>query len=237
MRYLGILFDKDGTLIEAHGVWAPLYRSVLMRLKGIGEDEANRYLADAGYDVALDRVIGGSLIAGGTTAQLVQLWWPDADSAEREQIIRTIDVSDKQAHSMIVTPIVELRPVLEGLRAAGYHIGIATNDSSSSTQRHVEQLGIGEVLDAIICADTVSVPKPSGNMIKAFADMTGLQPHEIIMVGDNHHDMEEAINGGAGYKVGVLSGNCVEGQLDHLADVVLAHIGELVAHLEQTNVL
>ncbi len=237
MRYRGILFDKDGTLIEAHGVWAPLYRSMLMRMKGIGQDEANELLSQVGYDVEQDRVIGGTLIAGGTTVQLVETWWPDADAASRADIIKSIDVTDKQAQDIIVTPLVPLRPLLEGLRDSGFRIGIATNDSSSSTHRHMQQLGILDLFDTVICADTVEVPKPAGNMIRYFAQLLGLAPEEIIMVGDNHHDMDEAANGGAGYKVGVLSGNCIEGELDHLADVMLNHIGELPAHLEQINVL
>jgi phosphoglycolate phosphatase len=237
MRFRGILFDKDGTLIEANGVWAPLYRSVLMRMKNITEADADQLLAMAGYDVENDRVIGGTVIAGGTTAQLVELWWPESSSEQRRSIVLAIDANDKRSQELTVTPIVELPPLLAALRQAGYRLGIATNDSAVSAKRHMEQIGIMEFLDAIICADTVSVPKPSGDMIREFARVTGMPQDEIIMVGDNHHDMEEAVNGGAGYRVAVLSGNSSRQELAHLADVTLKHVGELPQHLESLRVL
>ena len=53
-------------------------------------------------------------------------------------------------------------------------------------------VGVIEHFDDIIAADTVAVPKPSGNMIAKFADITGLPAASLAMVGDNHHDMEEA---------------------------------------------
>ncbi len=237
MRFRGILFDKDGTLIEAHDIWPPLYRGMLMRMKGINEDAANALLEQAGYDVAQDRVAGGTAIAGGTTSQLVDLWWPEASAEERLRVTRSIDETDKQAHEVRVTPVVELHSLLKALRASGFAVGIATNDSWASTVRHMEQLGVLEFFDAVICADTVDVPKPSGKMIRAFAEKVGIAPHEIIMVGDNHHDMSEAVQGGAGYKVAVLSGNSVHQELAHLADVTLNHIGELPDHLESLRVL
>ena len=57
-------------------------------------------------------------------------------------------------------------------------------------------VGVVEKFEDIIAADTVPGPKPSGNMIKSLAAITGLPPSAIAMVGDNHHDMEEARNGG-----------------------------------------
>jgi phosphoglycolate phosphatase len=237
MKYKGILFDKDGTLIETEGVWAPMYRSVLMRLKGVSEGEANRLLGLAGYDSMTDRVAGGSIIAGGTTAQLVELWWPDASQSERKDIARIIDTSDKQAKELRVTEIVPLTALLVELKKRGLLLGVATNDSHSSTMRHLEQLGISGLFDNIYCADTVAVPKPAGHMIKDFAVARGVEPHEVIMVGDNHHDMQEAVNGGAGYRVAVTSGNSSRDELVGISDVVLDDISELLEHLEGINVL
>jgi phosphoglycolate phosphatase len=237
MRFKGILFDKDGTLIEADSVWVPLYRDILVRMRGVDVVGANKLLSKAGYDIENDRVIGGTVIAGGTTSQLVDLWWPEADAETRRSIVREIDVTDKQVHTAQVTPVVELVELLRSLRGYGFHVGIATNDSSSSTHRHADKLGIGALLDAVICADTVSVPKPAGNMIRAFAEQMQIRPEQIIMVGDNIHDMHEAVNGGAGYRVAVLSGNSLRDELAHHADVTLNHVGELPDHLEAIGVL
>ena len=59
------------------------------------------------------------------------------------------------------------------------------------------------------------------------ADLTGLKPSQIAMVGDNRHDLEMARAGGVGLAVGVLSGTGTEETLGRLADVVLGSVAEL----------
>jgi phosphoglycolate phosphatase len=124
-----------------------------------------------------------------------------------------------------------LEPIMAELRAMGLILGVATNDSHVSATAHMTQAGVIGHFEAIIAADTVAVPKPSGNMILSFAEKTGLPPSAIAMVGDNHHDMEEARNGGAGLAIAVLSGNAAHDDIAHLADHTLASIADLPALL------
>ena len=46
------------------------------------------------------------------------------------------------------------------------HVGLATNDSHYSACSHLNHLGVFELFDEVIAADTVSTPKPSGDMIR-----------------------------------------------------------------------
>jgi phosphoglycolate phosphatase-like HAD superfamily hydrolase len=92
-------------------------------------------------------------------------------------------------------------------------------------------VGVIEHFEDIIAADTVPVAKPSGNMVRRFAEVTGLPAASIAMVGDNHHDMEEARNGGAGLAIAVLSGNAAHEDIAHLADHTIASVAELPALL------
>jgi phosphoglycolate phosphatase len=64
-------------------------------------------------------------------------------------------------------------------------------------------------------------------MVQRFSGITGLPPSAIAMVGDNHHDMEEARAGGAGLAIAVLSGNAAHEDIAHLADHTIASIAEL----------
>mgnify|MGYP003483438904 CR=1 FL=1 len=132
-----------------------------------------------------------------------------------------------------LSPITDLKNLLQSFRSRGWHTGIATNDSIVSTRRQIADLGIAELFDAVIASDTVEVPKPSGDMIRKFSLITGVALQEIIMVGDNFHDIEEARRGGAGLAVAVLSGNGTEADLAHIADVTLpsiAHLPEYLGH-------
>jgi phosphoglycolate phosphatase len=230
LAFRGILFDKDGTLIEADDTWVPFYRRQLMRMKNLEFDAADRLMTLAGYDIASGRTLAGSIMAGGTTRQLVDLWWQDHSDDARSNLILEIDKAAQQDVKMEIKPITDLRALFMWFRSRDWKVGIATNDSFISTERQVAELGIADLLDAIITNDTVAMPKPSGDMIRKFNALTGIHASEIVMVGDNFHDIEEARRGGAGHAVAVLSGNGRHADLAHIADVTFHSIAELPAY-------
>jgi phosphoglycolate phosphatase len=233
MRYQAILFDKDGTLIEADGSWVPFYRSVLMRLKAIDIEVANDIMSLAGYDHATGKTTAGSLMAGGTTQQLINTWWPDISAAEKAELGRKIDRMAADEVTGTVQPIGDVPALFTALKESGYIVGIATNDSFVSAERQLQQLGVSHLIDGIVAADLVERPKPSGDMIRKFADMVGIPHNSIVMVGDNFHDIEEARQGGAGCAIAVLSGNGRHEDLHPIADVTFATIAEIPAFLEK----
>jgi phosphoglycolate phosphatase len=231
MAIRGVLFDKDGTLIQANGTWVPFYKEVLRREFGLAGEKLHETLARAGYDPVTDTFFAGSILAGGTTRQIVDLWWPDESPAARAAIVDRLykDYAPLARHSL--EALMPLQPVLQTLLDDGLKLGIATNDSQASAFNHMSALDVQHFFAKIIGEDSVSVPKPSGQMVALFAEATRLSPAEIVMVGDNTHDLEEARNGGAGLAIGVLSGNSDRVHLDALADHVLDSIAELPALL------
>lgn len=231
MTIKGVLFDKDGTLIDVNATWVPIYREVLMDLFATDLAGAEALMAKAGYDPATGRFRAGSLLAGGTTRQIAATWWPELSG---EALYAKIDLLDTGYTHLVrdkLMPLMPLEPILTELRSMGLKLGVATNDSHVSARAHMAHVGVIAHFEDIIAADTVPVAKPSGNMIRRFAEITGLKPSEIAMVGDNHHDMEEARNGGAGLAIAVLSGNAAHEDIAHLADHTLASVAELPALL------
>ncbi len=228
----GILFDKDGTLIEVNDTWLPIYRQMLRELFQTDADGADMLLEKAGFDRATDTFKPGSILAAGTTRQLISIWWPGLDAAGIAEKIRILDHDYAPLVKEALKPLMALEPVFAELKAMGMRLGVATNDSHVSATNHMSHMGLVEHFEDIIAADTVEVPKPSGNMIRRFAEITGLRPAEIAMVGDNSHDMEEARNGGAGLAIAVLSGNAKHQDIAHLADHTIASVAELPALLK-----
>lgn len=239
MKIKGVLFDKDGTLIDVHSTWIPIYRQMLGELFATDEDGANALMGQVGYDHAKQGFRPGSIIAAGTTAQLVDVWWPGLDARGRAEKIRMIDHDFGALVNASLVPLMPLEPIFTELRSMGLKLGVATNDSHVAARNHMSAVGVIEHFEDIIAADTVPVAKPSGNMIRRFADVTGLAPSAIAMVGDNSHDMEEARNGGAGLAIAVLSGNAGHDDIAHLADHTVASVAELPALFRslQTDVL
>jgi phosphoglycolate phosphatase len=231
MSIRGVLFDKDGTLIDVNATWVPVYRHVVMELFGVDLDGAEALMEQAGYDRLTEKFRAGSILAGGTTRQLVETWWPGLDEAGIAAKSHLLDHGYGELIRDKLTPLMPLEPILTELRGMGLKLGVATNDSHASATIHMTHHGVAGLFDGIIAADTVAVPKPSGDMIRRFAEITGMPASAIAMVGDNSHDMEEARNGGAGLAIAVLSGNAARDDIAHLADHTIASVADLPALL------
>lgn len=231
MSIAGVLFDKDGTLIDVNATWVPIYREVLMELFATDAPGAEALMAKGGYDSASGKFRAGSVLAGGTTRQIAEIWWPGLPADELAGKIHVLDHGYTHLVRDRLAPLAPLEPILTDLRGMGLRLGIATNDSHVSAKAHMAQIGAIGHFEEIIAADTVAIPKPSGHMVRRFSEVTGLPPSAIAMVGDNHHDMEEARAGGAGLAIAVLSGNAAYGDIAHLADHTIDSVADLPALL------
>lgn len=227
MAIRGILFDKDGTLIDVTATWVPVYRQLLSELFPGSPDVVERKFEAAGYDPACGAFRAGSVLAGGTTRELIGIWWPGLSERDVEDKIHLLDVVYRDLALSHLKPLMPLDPVLAALRDLGCKLGVATNDTVLSARNHMTHLGVAEHFDIIIGADSVARPKPAGDMVVAFASAAGIDPAEVAMVGDNSHDMETARAGGAGLAIAVLSGNSDLSDIAHLADHVLPSIAAL----------
>jgi phosphoglycolate phosphatase len=235
MAIRGVLFDKDGTLIESDGTWIAVFKAFLSQVKKAGPDEVDALMAKAGYDIQNNKLIPGSVLAAGISQESIGIWWPELDAdgvAEKYRLLNNEFAHLAQDH---MKPLMDLVPVLDALHAMGLKLGVATNDTFRSATGHMHQLGVHDYFVEIIGADSVAIAKPSGQMIKRFADVTGLQPYEIAMVGDNTHDMDEARAGGAGLAIGVLTGNAAREDIAHLADHILDSIADIPALLKRLS--
>ena len=74
MAIKGILFDKDGTLLDYVATWMPLNHKAALAAAGGDQGLADRLLAAGGYDAATDRVRSGSPLAAGTNREIAVCW-------------------------------------------------------------------------------------------------------------------------------------------------------------------
>jgi phosphoglycolate phosphatase len=227
MSIKAVLFDKDGTLIDVNGTWVPFYKAMLKQEQGLSSAEVEAKMVATGLDPVSNTFRAGSTLAGGTTRQLVEQWWADASAQEHARITHRLDHDYGDLALSHITPLMPLAPVLGELQSLGFKLGVATNDGEVSAKRHLQSLKVDHFFAAVLGADSVDVPKPSGQMVRLFAELAELQTDEIAMVGDNTHDLEEARNGGAGLAIGVLTGNAERHHLAHEADLVLESIADL----------
>lgn len=229
----GILFDKDGTLLDFEATWLPLLGLVARDLAHGDDEVARAMLIKGGLDPETERFRAGSTIAAGTTVDVARLWYPTLDGDALETIVTRIEEGFRAgglAHSVTLPGVTK---TLAALVAEGRILGVATNDGTATAAGALEAIGLGRFFAHVLGYDAVAHPKPAPDMVLAFAARTGLDPAEIVVVGDNAHDMVMARTAGAGAAVGVLSGNSAETDLAPFADAVLASICDLPGWLAQ----
>lgn len=227
----GILFDKDGTLVDFQATWFAIGDLMALEAATGDRERANQLLAAAGYDFANRRFRADSVFAAGTNADIVRLWYPQLEPAAQHAMVVHFDTVTASAGASAAVALDGAQAAVADLHKAGFRIGLATNDSTGGAEKTLLALGIAQMFDAAYGYDAVANPKPAPDAVYAFADLTGLRPSQIAMVGDNRHDLEMAKAAGAGLAVGVLSGTGTRETLLPLADVVLNSVVDLPAYL------
>ena len=119
------------------------------------------------------------------------------------------------------------RPNSEGLA-----LGVATQDSHAGAQGSLAPFGVLEQLDFVAGYDSGHGTKPGPGMVQGFCAATGLRPGDIVVVGDNLHDLHMGRSAGAALVIGVLTGTSAADDLAADADHVLDDIDALEALLE-----
>ncbi|MET2828981.1 HAD family hydrolase [Mesorhizobium shangrilense] len=223
----GILFDKDGTLVDFNATWLGVADFMAMDASEGDRWKADRLLAAAGFDFTAKRFKPDSIFASGTNLDVVELWFPRLSVEDQMlAVARFNEITSVQGSKMAVA-LPGIVDTLSVLHRKSYRLGVATNDSTSGAEKTLATLGVSQLFDAAYGYDAVANPKPAPDTILAFSDLTGLKPAAIAMVGDNRHDLEMARAGGCGLAIGVLSGTGTRESLAEIADVILDSVADL----------
>ncbi len=232
MTYKGIVFDKDGTLIDFNPTWLPVYRYAALEFANNNRPLADELLNQHGYDSGTGRFIGGSLLAAGNNHDIAHAWARHLTDVDDEIEIETMSVRLNQIFEQQValsaTPVQGLKATLQYLTKAGLKLGVATSDSYQGIHNSLQSFDVISEFEFLSGYDSGHGLKPDPGMVLAFCAAMSLEPAEVIVIGDNRHDIEMGRNAQVGYCIGVLTGTSTRDELEDLADVVFDDITDLV---------
>ena len=228
-----ILFDKDGTLLNFEATWTPLLKKMALEAAKGDELAAARLLEAGGYDAATSRFRANSVIGAGTTNLIVRLWYPRLFGAAHDAKVERMDRLFAEHGRVASVPIDGAGAALDLLAARRFVMGVATNDAEAAARASLAATGLSRNLPYVFGYDSVPTPKPGPDMVHAFCAAARLDPAEVIVVGDNSHDLDMARSAGAGLAIGVTSGNSAAADLAPLADVVLGSIRDVPRFLQE----
>jgi len=186
-RYELIVFDWDGTLMDSVPQIVASMRAAGRRV-GLGEPDAA-----AVHDVvglALDEALAGAFPAA-TPSEVVAL-----AEAYREHWIEHAHAETRMFEGAL--------EVLDGLKARGHRLAVATGKSRAGLARSMEHAGVADRFVATRCADETT-PKPDPAMLLELMAELGVLPSATLMVGDSELDLEMASAAGVA-AIGVAHG-------------------------------
>jgi phosphoglycolate phosphatase len=235
MAIRGILFDKDGTLIDYWRTWVPINREAALYAARGDKQLAEELLRLGGHDPVTGRVTPGTPLAAGDFMDIALAFAAHADVAPANELVAGIErifcVGGAQ-HSVLIEGA---RATLIELKRRGFRLGLATNDSGAGLQASLAEHDILELFDFAAGCDSGFGSKPDPRMVFGFCQAVGLERKEVAVVGDAVHDLAMGRAAGAGLCIGVLSGTSGGADLQGYADLIVDSVNDLLMRPEFTS--
>jgi HAD superfamily hydrolase (TIGR01509 family) len=161
-----LVFDFDGLILDTETPLIDAYAEVHLR-HGVAFDRG-LFLRSVGHaDYAFDPWHGFSQHSDRAALELER-------RAAKEEI-------------MLRQPVLPgIREMLEEARAAGVHVGLASNSPHSWVDTHLTRLGLFDHFQFIACREDAPSPKPEPDLYRLVLNRFGLRGHEAIAFEDSH---------------------------------------------------
>ena len=204
------VFDCDGTLVDGqHDICAAMESAF-----------AAQGLA-APARAVVRRAVGLSL------PQAMRLLLPQGDATLHAALVEHYKAAYRTARGkgLIAEPLFDgIRALLDGLRGAGWDLGVATGKSRRGLDHCLAAHGLSAHFITLQTADT-HPSKPHPAMLQAALEEGFATPGRAVMIGDTSYDMAMARSAGV-RAIGVAWGY-------HAAEELLAAGAEAVAQCPQ----
>ena len=237
----GIIFDKDGTLIDFKGFWGLM---TMERVKNMLnhpyvkaqnlEDKLKEYfpafygftkdgrikpfsiLAQAGYQ--------DSLASAATVLYQHGLEWIKAKEVATDAYKLADEKIDYAKHFQ---PLPFAEEVIQNLAYAGLKLGLASMDTIKRSRYCLELLKVEHLIPYVLGPEKIKNPKPHPEFVNSLCHEMGLMPSEVVVIGDGLNDIIMGKKAGVKLTVGVTTGVETRERLQSVADVVIDSLNEI----------
>ena len=218
LRIRAVLFDMDGTLLDS----APDFIAVSQAMR------------QARGLPAIDPQRVADVVSGGARAMVAAAFDCPPDSAEFEVLRLEFLERYQQGCAVFTRPYDGIPELLADIEKSKLLWGVVTNKPLRFAEPIMQQLGLAERSALLICPDHVKRTKPDPEPMLLACSKLGLQPGEILFVGDDLRDIESGR--AAGTRTAAVSWGYIhpdDNPGNWGADVVVDHPLELRKVLDQ----
>lgn len=239
--YEGILFDKDGTLLEFLQLWGPWAETMLRQLEEALTDRGSTFTVDCGEVLGTKHDSAGKIIGydpqgplaiatvdesnGLLAGQLYAAGIPWNESITMVREFSSVAMQEVRQNKL-AEPMAGLLPFLQQCKDASIPMAVVTSDSTAAAETHLDWMGIRSFFTSIVGSDRVTLGKPDPESVMLACKELHIRPDQAIVIGDSNGDMQMGRSAGASCVIGF----CPQDQAaNHLydANVIIRTYDEL----------
>lgn len=177
LKYTGILFDLDGTLIDTSNLIIKSFRHTF-------KVHYNRDVADA--DVVA--------FFGKPLKDAMEYLGPD----KVDDLIKTFREYNLEKHDELATSFDGVAEAIQALYQAGIKMAVVTSKTQKTALRGLKLFNLHHFFEAIIGVEQCEHHKPHPEPVLTALSQLDLQPKDCLMVGDSPFDLASAKSAGVG---------------------------------------
>ncbi|MDW0111030.1 pyrophosphatase PpaX [Sporosarcina aquimarina] len=170
-----ILFDLDGTLLDTNELILQSFEQLL------GKHYPGRYQR---ADILP--------FLGPTLAETFN----GMDPAKTEMMIAEYRDWNMANHDQLVTEFDGVTETLTRLKDLGIRMAVVSTKRNDMVQKGLDLLQLSDLFETIVGLDDVQHPKPDPEPLLLAMKRLNVQKEEVLMVGDNFHDIQGGKNAG-----------------------------------------
>lgn len=174
------MIDLDGTLLDTV---QDLAIAVNLMLNKLGfprlDDSQVRTFVGKGLPHLVQRSLAASL-------------GREADAAMMERAMSVYMEGYEAVNGRHATVYPGVREGLNAMRDAGFPLVCVTNKPQRFTAPLIKAMGIADYFSLVVCGDTLPRRKPDPMQLTFACERLGVQPGEMLMIGDSLNDAQAA---------------------------------------------
>ncbi len=178
-----VVFDLDGTLADTSGDLIAA-ANCCFRTLGLGD------LLDPAQDAGVALRGGRAMLRLGFSRSGTH-----GEGEVEAQYPKLIEAysSDLDTHTFLYEGAID---AINALKLDGYIVAICTNKPFAQAEELMRRLGVRDLFDALLGADSLTVRKPDPEHLVETARRAGGDPNQMLLVGDSDTDRNTAANAG-----------------------------------------
>jgi phosphoglycolate phosphatase-like HAD superfamily hydrolase len=175
----GVILDVDGTLIDSNDAHAHAWVDAF---------------TETGIQVEYDQV--RRLIGKGGDKLMPEVSGIEKDSEQGKRIADRRREIFSSRYLSTIKPLPETRQMLVRMHDAGLRLVVASSAEGEELEELLNIAGTADLVEERASSSDAEQSKPDPDIINAAIECSGMQPGELLMLGDTPYDIEAADKAG-----------------------------------------